>query len=761
MIQEIFDNNRSVKVINKETDLVVIGGGLTGVSCAITAARAGVKVVLIQDRPVLGGNSSSEVRLWPLGATSHQGNNNRWAREGGVINELFVENIYRNKEGNPIFWDMVLLDKVRAEENIILHLNTIMTDVKKDTVDHIQSIEAFNPANETRYVYTAKQFVDASGDGILSYLAGVPYRIGAEEAEEFNEGFAPDKEKYGEVMGHSIFFYMKDTGKSVKYEAPEIALKDVEQHIPKIQNSEYFSIHHHGCKYWWVEYGGRLDTIHDTEEIKYELWKVVYGIWDYIKNSGKFPEMDTYTLEWAGLIPGKRESRRFEGVYTLHQRDIIEQTAHEDAVAFGGWSIDLHPADGVYAGGRGCNQWHSKGVYQIPLSCYITKTISNLMFGGRIASSTHVANGSTRVMATSAHGAQGIGMAAAMAIQQELNPIDMLASDKIKEVQRALIETGQHIPLMPLSVENNLADEATVTPSSTLNFKGLTHDGEFISLKQAAALLLPVEGKLPTASIKVRATEATTVEVSIRVSEKDGNYTPDETLETLTVDVPAGESVVRLPFTVSLDKKRYVFITFASNEAVCVARSSQLVSSVMTVYNLVNIAVSNFGRQDPPAGIGVEAFEFWCPKRRPEGQNVAIQFDEPLAIYSVEELASPYFRPHCGTNAWAAAFDDVAPQLVYTWEDKKAVSSVRVFCDVDYDHAMETAQMGHCDHAMPQCISSIRVSLPDGTILNETQNNHNMMVDLEWPTVETDQLIVEVSHPSDRVPAAVFGVILK
>lgn len=106
------------------TELAIIGGGLSGVCAAITAARKGVKVVLVQDRPVLGGNASSEVRLWILGATSHMGNNNRWSREGGVVDEILVENMYANKEGNPLIFDTILLDKVVSEPNITLLLNT-------------------------------------------------------------------------------------------------------------------------------------------------------------------------------------------------------------------------------------------------------------------------------------------------------------------------------------------------------------------------------------------------------------------------------------------------------------------------------------------------------------------------------------------------------------------------------------------------------------------------------------------------------------
>jgi len=173
MIEELFENNkRTQRIQHIDTDLLVAGGGMAGVCAAIAAARQGLRVALVQDRPVLGGNASSEVRLWVLGATSHMGNNNRWAREGGLLNELLVENTYRNKEGNPVIFDTVLLDKVLAEKNISLFLNTVVYDIEKKGSRNIASVTAYNPQNETRYVFNAKLFCDATGDGMLAYMAG-------------------------------------------------------------------------------------------------------------------------------------------------------------------------------------------------------------------------------------------------------------------------------------------------------------------------------------------------------------------------------------------------------------------------------------------------------------------------------------------------------------------------------------------------------------------------------------------------------------
>ena len=159
-----FEKSRKPAKVHSRHSLVIVGGGLTGVCCAITAARAGADVALIQDRPVLGGNASSEVRLWALGATSHMGNNNRWSREGGVIDEILVENTFRNREGNPVLFDMVLIDKVLSEPNITLYLNTCVYDAEMSGRT-VRSVTAFNPQTGTHHTIEGDLFADCSGDG--------------------------------------------------------------------------------------------------------------------------------------------------------------------------------------------------------------------------------------------------------------------------------------------------------------------------------------------------------------------------------------------------------------------------------------------------------------------------------------------------------------------------------------------------------------------------------------------------------------------
>jgi hypothetical protein len=748
--------HRKLRTVRHDADLVVIGGGLAGACCAITAARAGLKVVLVQDRPVLGGNASSEVRLWILGATSHMGNNNRWAREGGVIDEILVENTFRNPEGNPLLVDALLLEKVVAEKNLTLLLNTVVHDLAKRDADTIESVRAFCPQNSTRYDLHAPLFCDASGDGIVGFMAGAAFRVGAESRDEFGEGFAPACATH-ELLGHSLYFYAKDTGRPVQFTPPSFALAD----ITKIPRWRQFNAKEHGCKLWWIEHGGLLDTVHDTERIKWELWQVVYGVWHHIKNSGQFPEAVNLTLEWIGHIPGKRESRRFEGDYILRQQDIVEQRDQPDAVAFGGWAIDLHPPEGVFSALPGCTQWHAKGVYQIPYRCLYSRNITNLFLAGRIISASHVAFGSTRVMATCAHGGQAVGAAAVLCRRDGLRPRALSEPARLAELQRWLLRHGQFIPGIALAEAADLAPRAVITASSELRLAALAPDGTSVALDDGWAMMLPVEaGTRLDLTVQADVEAAAELRVELRQSSRADNHTPDVTLEQQAMPLPAGAArEVRITFAHVFSGPRYAFVCFFGGAAIRLRTSGQRLTGVLSLCHRANLAVAKSATQSPPAGIGVETFEFWTPLRRPAGQNLALRLATPLAGFGPANVTNGIDRPTCRPNAWVADFADPAPALTLRWPAPQTIARLELMFDVDYDHPMESVLMGHPERRMPFCVERYRVLDDAGQVLAICADNHHARnVIVLAPPATTRALRIELTAPATQVPAALLAV---
>ncbi|PTD05408.1 hypothetical protein FCULG_00000100 [Fusarium culmorum] len=681
-------SSRDFQVRNLDADLCVCGGGFAGTIAAIAAARNNVKVILIQDRPILGGNASSEVRLWILGATSHMFNNNRYAREGGLVDEILLENLYRNPEGNPLILDTILLEKVRLEPNIQLFLNTALVGCEKDG-DRISSVSTFNSQSSIKFNIRAEQFIDCTGDGTLSFLAGAPFRIGAEKRDEFGELFAPSSE-YGHLLGHSIYFYTKDVGKPVKFIAPSYALKDVEAEIPGSKAS--------APRRWVAIFGGS-----STVEIKWELWKVVYGVWDYFKNSGRFPEAETLTLEWVGTIPGKRESRRFVGPKMMVQQDIVEQRFHSDAVSFGGWSLDLHPADGVFSEVDGCTQWHSKGVYQIPFSSMVCSEIPNLMYGGRIISASHVAFASTRVMATCGANANALGIAASLCKKNTIDPVQLLQKAEMKNFQLELMRFGQFIPGYKLEDEKDLIRSASkIEGSSTFELSHLPVDGPPKVLVRSLAQMLPIsQGPVPKFSITAMSVESTELTVQLRGSEKPYNYTPEIILAEKRFSLDPGENDLAIDFEIENPHTQYVFLAFMQNESVALCTSKTRVSALMTVEHECT--------QSPPSDVGVDDFERWTPVRRPMGHNLALSVEPPLQAWGVQNVRNGVARPTKRTNCWVPGLGSDRKLLKVSWSGPIDVSKVVVCFDTDYDHALESVLRGHPERTIPFCVKKWRL----------------------------------------------------
>ncbi len=402
-----------MKNIYHNVDFCVIGGGLAGLCAAIAAARKGLSVALMHDRPVLGGNASGEIRMWISGANTWVTGN----RETGIIEEIHIENMYRNPTGNWQIWDSILYEKARYQENLTLLLNCSCNDVLM-TGDVITAVTGWQLTTETTHIVNAGYFADCSGDSILAHLAGAEYRIGHESKAEFNEDIAPDIEDKN-TMGMSCLIQAREMHFPQKFIPPTWAINfpddlSLKNRCHDFENPE-------GNNFWWIELGGLNDSIHDTEELRDELLKIAFGIWDHIKNNGDHGA-DNWVLEWIGFLPGKRESRRCVGDMIMNQHHIREGGNFEDVVAFGGRSMDDHNPAGFWHSGEIATFHPVTSIFGIPYRSLYSKNINNLWFAGRNISMTHVAMSAARVMATCATIGQAVGTAAAIAVKQGLSP---------------------------------------------------------------------------------------------------------------------------------------------------------------------------------------------------------------------------------------------------------------------------------------------------------------------------------------------------
>lgn len=444
----------AIQTLEKSFDFVVVGGGLAGICAAVSASRLGLSVALVNNRPVLGGNASSEVGLLIASADRDF----HHARETGIIEEINLENRVRNHEMSYSNYNMDLVLWTMAKKaGVHLFMNTNIDSLEMESTQKIKAVFGIQLGTEKKFHIRAPLFADCSGDGILLALSGGIFRKGSESKNEFNESLAPEVENHI-TQGSTLMFRTKNLGRPTRFIRPEWAY-----HFPKAEDLPH-KVQHTDGGYLWIEYGAKLDTISDNEEIRDELWKILYGVWDHLKNHGNYG-MENEEIAWVANWPGKRESRRGVGDYILSQTDITNPTQYEDAVAFGGWPCDVHNPDGFWAKEKWLNYLHLSKIYPIPYRCYYSKNITNLFIAGRLTSATHIAHGSTRVMGTCAVGGQAIGTAAALCKKYKLEP-RRLGQTRIKELQQLLLKEDCFIPEIKNEDENDLAKTAKVSSLS-------------------------------------------------------------------------------------------------------------------------------------------------------------------------------------------------------------------------------------------------------------------------------------------------------
>lgn len=467
-------------------DVLIVGGGMSGLCAALACARQGIDTALVNSRPMLGGNASSEIRIHISGAD--QGTKQPDYAEGGIVYELMLENKSRNENFSYSIWDMILFEAAQKQEHLTVYHNTVMYDCETEG-QRITAINCVQETTEMRLRLWANIFVDATGNGTLGYYAGAEYRMGSEAKSEFHEPHAP-KEPNNDRMGNTIMMLAKDLGHPVNFQKPAFAKHLTEKQLAKrihcrdmrdqidvsglpdpeeYKRTSMTSSAASDYGYWWCELmGSGDDIIPEFEKIRDDLMAYAYGIWDHIKNNDEHVHdhhSENLALDWVGALPGMRESRRLEGDYMLNENDVLEHRVFEDAVCYGGWCVDLHAPHGLLDEDRlpsDCGFY--KGVYTIPYRSYYSRNIDNLMFAGRDISASRLAMASARIIGCCAIGGEAVGLAAARCIRHKVDPRGL--APYIREVQQDILRDGGYLPGFKNEDPDDLARTAIFSASS-------------------------------------------------------------------------------------------------------------------------------------------------------------------------------------------------------------------------------------------------------------------------------------------------------
>jgi FAD-dependent oxidoreductase family protein len=474
----------------------------------------------------------------------------------------------------------------------------------------------------------------------------------------------------GNTLGSTILFYSKDAGRPEKFVPPSFARDITTTSIPE---HRIIRTDLNGCAYWWIEWGGELDVVDDNELIRDELQAAVYGIWDHIKNSGRY-NADNLTLEWIGSVPGKREYRRLVGDHVLTQHDVLGQVPFEDRVAFGGWSIDLHPAGGMYATEHGSKHWHPDGNYHIPLRSLYSRNVENLWMAGRNISASHVAFGTTRVMATCAVLGEAVGLAAAVALQAGVTP-RQLALEQFDLIRKALHRADASVLGVADTDPDNLALQASVEASSTLTRLAVEVSSGTLPLATCIAMVVPVDPALDEFEVLVDASAATSLTVELHDPLKPQNYLPLALIDSCTVEVPAGEKKwIHVPLAWRPSQPGNAVVVLKENPAISVHTADSALPGMIFLAH----------RDPDPDEVWIEQFREWKHILHRSGLCVRLG---STAAYDAGKVIGGYSRPYGGPQLWVS--EDLAwdpePWIELSWPAPVEIGEVAVVLDDDLE----------------------------------------------------------------------------
>ena len=430
-------------------DVVVVGGGIAGICAAISSARLGLKTALIHDRPVLGGNNSSEVRVH-LGAYA---NLPPYPRLGDVVAEIGPKAGGNAREAS-VYEDDRKMKVVKETKGLDLYLNQHVNRVCKDDEGRIIAVGSQDTRNGDRYVFKGSWFVDCTGDGSVGYRAGADFRMGREAKSETNEPDAPEKADMI-TMGASVQWYAEKADGDAAFPVRPWMLKTI--------NEANCSPHLKGD--WWWEAGLGRDQIAEGEYIRDYGLLVAFSNWAFVKNG--YSKKDVFAdkeLKWVAYNAGRRESRRLLGDFILDQNHLRNKDFQPDGTCATTWTIDLHLPKTARESKFEGEPYQSNSLnekiwpYPIPYRCLYSRNVPNLFMAGRDISVTHIALGTTRLMRT--HGMMGevVGMAASICKKHGCNPRDVYTThlDELKELMTKGVGDGKKHPRQDYNVQQSL-----------------------------------------------------------------------------------------------------------------------------------------------------------------------------------------------------------------------------------------------------------------------------------------------------------------
>ncbi|HEX8523135.1 MAG TPA: FAD-dependent oxidoreductase [Tepidisphaeraceae bacterium] len=727
-------------------DLIVVGGGLSGLACAISAARNGVQVALVHERSMLGGNSASEVRLYPEGNDAYQ----PWIRESGIHEEFHLEDRVRNhnryREGlTNCHWDLILYEWAQQQKNLSLFLDTHMHTVTMGARDRIASIHAIQLGTERTYTLSAPLFVDATGDGVLGYRAGADFRWGREARHEYNEPLAPDQADE-KVMGNTLFYRAVDTGKPVPFVRPSWAYEYKEE-------SDLYARSHKDIEagQWWIEVGAPYHPIKDNGQIRHECLKTVLGVWDHIKNKGNHGA-ENYALEFVGFWPYKREARRIIGDFVLTQDHVQNPQLHDDDVAYGAWGIDIHCQGGIlnqkerpFIAPHGAN-FQERGTlpYGIPLRALYSRNIANLFTVGRNMSCSYVAFASSRVLSTGCIAGQAAGVAAALCKKYNTSP-RRIAKDHARECQQFLLRQDCHI----IGVENEDPDDlgrtakVTATSDAPLEVPEPKTPRELVCPR---AQLFPVShDRIDSVSLYLESRRSTPIQLTLGLRPAAHVW-----------DFRAGNDLATAKATLAPRQKGFVTFTFNQKVDPRKLYFVHLPAAPKIFWHAIAVP-TGVSHATPPGcsaaqKLGDNATRW---EQLGTGHCLAIKIDPQPRPYAADNVTRGTHRPDRWTNLWIS--QPTLPQhLQLTWPKNVTFNTVLLTFDTNPGRRENAALFRY-----PDCVKDYRLEARIAGAwksIAEVKDNYMRRREHTIDAVQADALRMTVLATNGAPTARVYEV---